>query len=341
MPKKTVVKKVLVVDDSIITLTLEKELLERKGTEEALRHSELWLDRIFHSLEEVVLVVTPDRAIVRINEAGQKIFGYDEEDLAGLPTEVLHVDHEHYVRFGERIAEAFASGKNANFEFRSRRKNGEIFPSRHNVSLLKDPLGKPMGIVSVVQDLAEQEMDVTRRMQAEKVLKQHKKDLERAQQVARIGSWTYDPKTQLPTWSDEMFRIFGMAPGTEAPSYEEHRAMIHPEDWDRFDAAVSSAITNGTGYNLEIRIICPNGRGSVCQCHLRAKPHRTRGGYKTCWNDSGYPQKKNDGRGPQGKRKKVSKSRKGGEFRPLDQRFNDRKGVLVSPGIPNFRGDAG
>ncbi len=91
------------------------------------------------------------------------------------------------------------------------------------------------------------------------LLKRDEIDLERAQRVAHIGSWTYDPATQLPTWSKEMFRIFGMAPGTEAPAYEEHRSLIHPEDWDRFDAAVSRAITEGVGYNLEIRIIRPDG----------------------------------------------------------------------------------
>ncbi len=210
------------------------------------------MKHIFHSLEEAVFVVTPDRNIVQINKAAQKNFGYAEKELIGLSTEVLHVDHEHYVRFGEQIARAFSSGSTATIEFRTKRKNGEIFRSRHIISQLKDASGNPVGILSVLKDM-------TRQALVEKALEQQKKDLEKAQKVAHIGSWTYDPKTQRPTWSDEMFRIFGMTPGAEAPSYEEHRRLIHPEDWNRFDAAVQKAVAEGISYDLKIRIVRPNG----------------------------------------------------------------------------------
>ncbi len=150
---------------------LNKEIIERKQAEETLRKSELWLQSIFNSLEESVFVVTPDRKLVNINQAAQRMFGYSQKELASLSTEILHVGPEHYLEFGKRIKEAFDKGGVANFEFETKRKNGEIFPTEHTVSLLKDYQGEPLGIVSVVRD-------ITERKQAEEQIKASLKEKE-------------------------------------------------------------------------------------------------------------------------------------------------------------------
>ena len=127
----------------------------RKRADQALRESELWLKSIFNSLEEAVFVLTPDGKVISVNGAAEKMFGYSQEELSNLSTEVLHVDHEHYLEFGKRIKGAFDKEEAARFEFEVRRKNGGIFPSEHTVSLLKNNVGKPIGIVSVVRDISE------------------------------------------------------------------------------------------------------------------------------------------------------------------------------------------
>jgi len=132
-----------------------RDLTNRKKEEDALLKSKLWLQNTLDSLEETVLVVTPDRKILDINDGGKKMFGYSKEEISGLSTEILHVDHEHYVEFGNCIREAFATGEKANFEFEAKRKNGQIFPTEHTVTLLKDPTGTSVGIVSVVRDISE------------------------------------------------------------------------------------------------------------------------------------------------------------------------------------------
>jgi len=146
------------------TLVRKKtEVITRR--EEALQESELWMKGIFNALDESVLVVTPDRRLININHAAQKIFGYSHEEFFNQSTEILHVDHEHYLEFGRRIQDAFDKGETANFEFDARRKNGEIFPTEHSVSILKSEKGEPKGIVSVVRD-------ITERRQAEERLRE-------------------------------------------------------------------------------------------------------------------------------------------------------------------------
>ena len=136
-------------------IVIIQDISERKRAEEELRHSELWLWSIFDSLEEAVLVVTQDRILVNVNEAAVRMFGYAREELSNLSTEVLHVDHEHYLDFGRRIKEAFDQGKPAEFEFEARRKNGKIFPTEHTVSLLRNKQGEDLGIISVIRDNTE------------------------------------------------------------------------------------------------------------------------------------------------------------------------------------------
>jgi len=131
------------------------DISRRRQAEEELQKSELWMTNIFNTLAEAVLVVTPDRELLNINNAAIKMFGYSIEEIAKSSTELFHVDHEHYIEFGNRIGSAFAEGKVAHFEFEAKRKNGEIFPTEHYVSILKSPDGTTLGIVSVVIDITE------------------------------------------------------------------------------------------------------------------------------------------------------------------------------------------
>ena len=101
--------------------------------------------------------------------------------------------------------------------------------------------------------------DITLQKETEISLFKTSEALETAQRVARIGSWRYNPETRIPDWSDELFRIFGLDPEATVIPYEEHRKIIHPEDWDHFDTAVNKAIADGVGYDIEMRIVRPSG----------------------------------------------------------------------------------
>ncbi|MCK4950789.1 MAG: PAS domain S-box protein [Gammaproteobacteria bacterium] len=164
---------------------LSREVSQRKHTEVALRRthddlkisherlaeSELWQRGIFDSLEEGVFVVDPKRVISNMNPACRAMLGYSSEECAGQSTEMLHVDHEHYLEFGKRIRAAFDQDEAAQFEFEVKRKNGEVFPSEHTVSLLKSDSGEVIGIVSVIRDISV-------RKQAEAELRLHREHLE-------------------------------------------------------------------------------------------------------------------------------------------------------------------
>ena len=118
---------------------------------------------------------------------------------------------------------------------------------------LKDENGKIIGAIETAFDITEHKGFEASLLESEKTLKI-------AQSVGKIGSWWYDPVMRTANWTEEMFRIFGLDPQPEAVPYEDHRKIIHPDDWDRFDAALTRAVTEGVGYNLELRITHPTGK---------------------------------------------------------------------------------
>lgn len=107
--------------------------------------------------------------------------------------------------------------------------------------------------------IRELERIIFEKKSVEQELLESNRTLREIQRVAKIGSWLYDPSTKALNWSEEMFHIFGLEPQAGPPLYEETRKIIHPDDWDFFDAAVSRAITDGIDYSLELRIRRPGG----------------------------------------------------------------------------------
>ena len=80
-----------------------------------------------------------------------------------------------------------------------------------------------------------------------------------AQRIAQLGSWEFDLITQTITWSEELFRIFGLDPDQAAPSYEDYLQRLHPDDRPQLQQVVREAMVHGTAYEVEHRIIRPNG----------------------------------------------------------------------------------
>ena len=78
-----------------------------------------------------------------------------------------------------------------------------------------------------------------------------------AQSMARVGYWDYGVDTKALTWSKLMFSVFGVDPESGQPDYEDHRNILHPDDWDLFDASFNACINEGRPFSIVIRIIFP------------------------------------------------------------------------------------
>jgi PAS domain S-box-containing protein len=83
--------------------------------------------------------------------------------------------------------------------------------------------------------------------------------LEEAQRISHVGYWERDLATNRYTWSDENYRIFGLQPQERLLSFDEVQELLHPADRQMRAAAVAEALRGGPRYDVEYRVVRPNG----------------------------------------------------------------------------------
>ncbi len=94
-------------------------------------------------------------------------------------------------------------------------------------------------------------------------LRESETRLEEAQRVAQIGYWDRDLDTDRITWSDEAYRIFGLAPQERKITYAALPELIHPEDRAIVIRAIAEALRSGPRYDVEYRVVRPNGEARI------------------------------------------------------------------------------
>ena len=83
--------------------------------------------------------------------------------------------------------------------------------------------------------------------------------LAEAQEIAHLGSWTYNPTSGRMIWSQEMFRMLGINLQTTEASLAAIRQRLAAEDRPRVDAALQDVLRDGVGRELEAQCVHPNG----------------------------------------------------------------------------------
>ncbi len=113
-------------------------------------------------------------------------------------------------------------------------------------------------------------VDITDLKAAQAALQESEDRLDRAQQVAGIGSWDLDVATGKYLWSKEMFRIRGLAPDAEQPTMKSLVGTIHEEDFPKVHAWLKLLRQGGEPSAVEFRIRRPDGEERVVNSEGRA-----------------------------------------------------------------------
>src|SRR5882672_1763922 len=92
-----------------------------------------------------------------------------------------------------------------------------------------------------------------------RTLGESERRLQEAQRISHVGYWERDLATNRYTWSDENYRIFGLRPQERLLSFDEVQELLHPADRQMRAAAVAEALRGGPRYDVEYRVVRPNG----------------------------------------------------------------------------------
>jgi PAS domain S-box-containing protein len=85
-----------------------------------------------------------------------------------------------------------------------------------------------------------------------------KAQLVEAQAIAHIGSWEWDLVDGSLTWSDEMYRIYGVTPGEFDPSQDNVADLVHPDDLAMVQASSQRSREEGAPFSYEFRVLRPH-----------------------------------------------------------------------------------
>ena len=188
----------------IAIATTERDITERKRTENALAESERRMRAIVETAADAIITIGEDGIIDTFNPAAEKMFGYSSQEAIGQNVKMLmpspyYEEHDGYISRFLQTGEARLIGLRR--EFISQRKDGSTFPVDLAVSKLRD--GPRPLFTGFVRDLSE------RKALQQELLTIH------SEEQRRIGSDLHDNVGQKLTG-------LGMLAGSLAETLQEH-----------------------------------------------------------------------------------------------------------------------
>jgi len=111
---------------------------------------------------------------------------------------------------------------------------------------------------------------IEERKRSEAALRESEKKLLESQRIAHIGNWEHDLSTGKVAWSDELFRILGFDPKTEAADFQRFFERVHPDDRESLKKAIDDSLRDYQPFTTDYRYI--PGDGTIkfvnAQAHL-------------------------------------------------------------------------
>lgn len=125
--------------------------------------------------------------------------------------------------------------------------SGETRWLRVRGALLRDAVGRPARFRGVMQD-------ITQEKRREMALQDSLRRLNQAEEIARIGSWSLDPAVGVPTWSDEVYRIYERDPALGPIPVADYPDLYAADQLAVWQAAIGGAIQRGEPYDITLRL---------------------------------------------------------------------------------------
>lgn len=240
-----------------------RDVTERKEAETKIRVSEMRYRQIVETAQEGIWVIDENNVTTFVNKKMCEILGYARDEIMGK-THLSFKGAE-----GQKIGLA-------NIE---RRKQGiaethrASYITRQGKLIWAHVSSNPIFNDGVYKGTLSMVSDITDRLLAEETLKENEQKyrelsiqlqlesarLNKAQSVAKVGSWENDLLSRNLTWSLETYRIFDFEDTNYLVSQSTFLALAHPNDTAKLEAAIEVSIQTKMPGSVEHKIITKKG----------------------------------------------------------------------------------
>ena len=234
--------------------------------ERALRESEARFRLLYEKAPLPYQSLDRNGNFIEVNQAFLAALGYTRAEVVGRNFgEFLAPEWRDHFR--ENFPRFKAVGEILGVEFEMVKKDGSRILVSFNGKIAFDRNGRFQQTHCIFTD-------ITERRRTEAALVESTARLKEAQKIARIGQWELDLITNTLDWSDSIYELFEIAPNEFGASYDAFLNAVHPADRDRVGHAYTRSLADRTPYEIEHRLLMPDGRVKwvIEACHTDYDP---------------------------------------------------------------------
>jgi PAS domain S-box-containing protein len=217
------------------------------------------LAAIVESSDDAIIAKTLDGTILSWNRAAEDLYGYSRSEALGEHMSLI-VPDDRYEELDEVMTAIGAGERVARLETVRVRKDGHRIDVSVTLSPICDDSDVVVGASAIARDVSERkEFDSALAAYAD-TLEQTCAVLEQAERLCRLGTWVIHLDADEPWlyWSRNCYQLLGL---DDAKNVDLDRffALVHPDDRQRLQDAMTDAIANHHSYEVVHRMVCPDG----------------------------------------------------------------------------------
>jgi PAS domain S-box-containing protein len=217
-----------------------RDITARKKWEQALRESEGKFRTIFETSLDAILLVDNNGKYLGANSAScallglslEEVLNHDVTDFVSPATkgEVGGL-WEEFLREGRQEGEFEFLHSDGSIRYAEYRAVANLLPNTHMAVL----------------------RDITQRKKADALLKESEEHLRFVLNASNDGVWEWDLTSGREVWSEQIYRVLGLSPGSFDVDGPAHLALMHPEDIAASQEALREHLENDRPYSLKVR----------------------------------------------------------------------------------------
>ena len=233
-----------------------RDVTEMKLSEAKLRESQQKFEMAFQASPDAISITTPDEGrYLEVNDSFLSITGFHRDDVIGRTIEELRI----WVDPGDRerlITELKAEGRIRDFEFKARKKSGELMDASMSATFIE--FNNTISMLSISKD-------ITRRKELEDEIAQSEARYRDLVENSLDMICTHKLSGEILSANQTLVRNMGFA--SEADVIGNNiRDWLSPETRGLFEYYIQALEAQGYASGL-MKVVAPNGQKRILEFH--------------------------------------------------------------------------